>query len=517
VRIGVPKESWPGETLVAMTPKTADQLIKLGYELVIESGAGAAAKFADGAYEAAGVRVAPAEEVWTSDVILKVNEPNMVEVARLSEGAVILARMGLGDQPELFQALNARRATGLSLDAIPRISRAQSMDSLSTMSNIAGYRGVIEAAESYGGMFSGQVTAAGKTQPATVFIIGAGVAGLAAIGAAGSLGAQVRAFDVRPEVAEQIESMGATFVSSAGGQQEVSSDGYARALTEDQAAQTARVYSAESAKCDILVTTALVRGKAPITITAGMVANMKPGSVIVDLAASGGGNCELTVPGEKIVTDNGVTIIGYTDLVSRMPTHTSQLYGTNLVNVLKLLTPGKDGQLVFDMNDVIQRSIAVTRNGETLWPPPPVQVSAAPKPALAAAATVVGLTPQELAEREHRKQQRRYVFFGLAAVAVAAAVTFSPPSFLGFFTVFVLAVFVGFYVITNVTASLHTPLMAQTNAISGIILVGALLQLGSTNIVVVVLAFIAATVASINIFGGFGVAGRMIAMFRKEA
>jgi NAD(P) transhydrogenase subunit alpha len=377
---------------------------------------------------------------------------------------------------------------------------------------------VIEAAESYGGMFSGQVTAAGKTQPATVFIIGAGVAGLAAIGAAGSLGAQVRAFDVRPEVAEQIESMGATFVSSSGGQQEVSSDGYARALTEDQAAQTARVYAAESAKCDILVTTALVRGQAPITITADMVANMKPGSVIVDLAASGGGNCELTVPGEKIITDNGVTIIGYTDLTSRMPTHTSQLYGTNLVNVLKLLTPGKDGQLVFDMDDVIQRSIAVTRNGETLWPPPPVQVSAAPKPAAAAAAaTVAGPTPEELAEREHRKQQRRYVLFGLAAVAVGAAVTFSPPSFLGFFTVFVLAVFVGFYVITNVTASLHTPLMAQTNAISGIILVGALLQLGSTNIVVVVLAFIAATVASINIFGGFGVAGRMIAMFRKDA
>ena len=516
MRIGVPKESWPGETLVAMTPKTADQLIKLGYELVIESGAGAAAKFADAVYEAAGVTVGPPEEVWTSDVVLKVNEPSAIEVARLREGAVILARMGLGDQPELFGALNARGATGLSMDAIPRISRAQSMDSLSTMSNIAGYRGVIEAAESYGGMFSGQVTAAGKTQPATVFIIGAGVAGLAAIGAAGSLGAQVRAFDVRPEVAEQIESMGATFVSSSGGQQEVSSDGYARALTEDQAAQTARVYAAESAKCDILVTTALVRGKAPITITADMVANMKPGSVIVDLAASGGGNCELTAPGEKIVTDNGVTIIGYTDLASRMPTHTSQLYGTNLVNLLKLLTPGKDGQLVFDMDDVIQRSIAVTRHGETLWPPPPVQVSAAPKPVVAVAAPAVA-TPEELAEREQRQQQRRYVLFGLAAVVVGAAVTFSPPSFLGFFTVFVLAVFVGFYVISNVTASLHTPLMAQTNAISGIILVGALLQLGSTNIVVIVLAFIAATVASINIFGGFGVAGRMIAMFRKDA
>jgi NAD(P) transhydrogenase subunit alpha len=247
-----------------------------------------------------------------------------------------------------------------------------------------------------------------------------------------------------------------------------------------------------------------------------MVAKMKPGSVIVDLAASGGGNCELTEPGQKVVTQNGVTIIGYTDLTSRMPTHTSQLYGTNLVNLLKLLTPGKDGQLVFDMDDVIQRSVAVTRDGETLWPPPPVQVSAAPKPVAAVVAPVVA-TPEELAEQEKRKQQRRYALFGVAAVAVGAAVTFSPPSFLGFFTVFVLAVFVGFYVITNVTASLHTPLMAQTNAISGIILVGALLQLGSTNILVVVLAFIAATVASINIFGGFGVAGRMIAMFRKDA
>ncbi len=516
MRIGVPKESWPGETLVAMTPTTAGQLIKLGYQIVIECGAGAAAKFRDESYEAAGVTVAPADQVWTSDVVLKVNEPSVVEVARLNEGAVILARMGLGDQPQLFQALNARKATGLSVEAIPRISRAQSMDALSTMSNIAGYRGVIEAAESYGGMFSGQVTAAGKTQPAVVFVIGAGVAGLAAIGAAGSLGAQVRAFDVRPEVAEQIESMGATFVTASGGQQEVSSDGYARALTEDQAAKTARVYAAESAKADILVTTALVRGQAPTTITAEMVANMKPGSVIVDLAASGGGNCELTVPGEKVVTDNGVTIIGYTDLTSRMPTHTSQLYGTNLVNLLKLLTPGKDGQLVMDMDDVIQRSIAVTRDGQTLWPPPPVQVSAAPKPVAAAAAPAVP-SPEELAEQARRTQQRRYALFGVAAVVVGAAVTFSPPSFLGFFTVFVLAVFVGFYVITNVTASLHTPLMAQTNAISGIILVGALLQLGSTNILVVVLAFIAATVASINIFGGFGVAGRMIAMFRKDA
>jgi len=517
VRIGVPTESLRGETLVAVTPKTTAQLLALGYEVSVQSGAGAAAKFADDAYIAAGATIGTAEEVWAGDVIVKVNEPSASEIASLREGASVLARIPLGDQPDLFAALNARKVTGFSLDAIPRISRAQSMDVLSTMSNIAGYRGVIEAAESYGGMFAGQVTAAGKTQPATVFVIGAGVAGLAAIGAAGSLGANVRAFDVRPEVAEQIQSMGATFVSAQGGQQEVSSDGYARELTQDQAAQTARVYAEESAKADILVTTALVRGHAPTTITAEMVATMKPGSVIVDLAASGGGNCELTVPGEKVVTENGVTIIGFTDLASRMPTHTSQLYGTNLVNLLKLLTPGKDGQLVLDLDDIVQRSITVTRDGQTLWPPPPVQVSAAPKAVVQEAPAKHMPTPEELAEQARTKQQRRYALYGLAAVAVGAAVTFSPPSFLGFFTVFVLAVFVGFYVITNVSASLHTPLMAQTNAISGIILVGALLQLGSTNPVVVVLAFIAATVASINIFGGFGVAGRMIAMFRKDS
>ncbi len=517
MRVGVPGESLLGETLVSMTPKSVAQVVALGYAVVVEPGAGAGAKFGDEAYVTAGAAMASSDEVWSSDVVLKVNQPTAAEIARLQAGAVVVARMALGDQPGLFALLNARGVTGLSLDAVPRISRAQSMDVLSTMSNIAGYRAVIEAAESYGGMFAGQVTAAGKTQPATVFVIGAGVAGLAAIGAAGSLGARVRAFDVRPEVAEQIESMGAIFVTSRGAAQEVSADGYARELTADQAERTALTYAEESAGADIVVTTALVRGQAPITITAEMVKNMRPGSVIVDLAASGGGNCELTVPGEKVVTDNGVTIIGFTDLTSRMPAHTSQLFGTNLVNLLKLLTPGKDGQLVLDLNDVVQRSIAVTHGGQTLWPPPPVQVSADAAPPSAALSVVPAApTPQEVVEVARRRRQRRLALFGLAAVVVGAAVTFSPPSFLGFFTVFALAVFVGFYVISNVSASLHTPLMAQTNAISGIILVGALLQLGSSSVAVTVLAFIAATVASINIFGGFGVAGRMIAMFRKD-
>ncbi len=516
MRIGIPTESRPGQTLVAATPKTVEQLLAIGYEVWVQAGAGAEAKFPDAAYAVAGASVAAAQAVWECDVVVKVDEPSPEEIGWLRTGGIVIARMSPGDHPSLIPALVERNATGLSLDAIPRISRAQSMDVLSTLSNIAGYRGVIEAAESYGGMFSGQVTAAGKTQPAGVFVIGAGVAGLAAIGAATSLGAQVRAFDVRPEVAEQIESMGATFVTSSGGMQRVSADGYAQALTDDQAAQTARIYAKESAKADIVLTTALVRGQAPTTITTDMVAKMKAGSVIVDLAASGGGNCELTVPGEKIVTGNGVTIIGYQDFTSRMPAHTSQLFGTNIVNLLKLLTPDRDGRLTLDPDDVVQRSITVTQAGAVRWPPPPVQVSAAQAPT-GQAPTVPSLTPDAVAERTRRAQQRRYAWFGLAAVAVAAAITFSPASFLSYFTVFVLAVVVGFYVISNVSASLHTPLMAQTNAISGIILVGALLQLGSTNVLVVVLAFVAATVASINIFGGFGVAGRMISMFRKDA
>jgi NAD(P) transhydrogenase subunit alpha len=517
VRIGIPREEQPGETLVAATPKTTAKLIGLGYDVIVEAGAGAAAKFPDEAYVAAGATIGASADVWAADVVAKVNEPTPAEIARLAEGGTVIARMTPDDHPELIEALQAGRATGLNLLAIPRISRAQSMDVLSTMSNIAGYRGVIEAAESYGGMFAGQVTAAGKTQPATVFIIGAGVAGLAAIGAAVSLGAQVRAFDVRPEVGEQIESMGATFVQAAAAQQQVSADGYAQKLTEDQEAATARLYAQESAKADIVITTALVRGWAPTTITADMVAHMRSGSVIVDLAAVGGGNCELTVPGEKVVTENGVTIIGYIDLTSRMPAHTSQLYGTNIVNLMRLLTPGKDGQLVLDLDDVVQRAISVTHDGQVLWPPPPVQVSAAPKAAVEEKPVAHLPTAQELAEQARRRQQRLYAWFGVAAVLVGLAITFSPGSFLGYFTVFILAVFVGFYVITNVTASLHTPLMAQTNAISGIILVGALLQLGSTNLVVVILAFVAATVASINIFGGFLVAGRMISMFRKDA
>ena len=516
--IGIPKETREGERLVAATPKTVTQLRKLGHEVVVQTGAGLGASLTDAVYEAAGATIGDAPTVWGADLVAAVNPPSDAEVAALSEGGTLVAMLNPHARGDLVTALSARKVTALALDAVPRISRAQALDVLSTMSNVAGYRAVIEAAEEYGGMFTGQVTAAGKTSPATVFVIGAGVAGLSSIGAAASLGAQVRAFDVRPEVGEQIESMGATFVQAATAQQEVSADGYARELTAEQETLTQAMYAEESAKADIVITTALVRGSAPRTITAAMVAGMKPGSVIVDLAASGGGNCELTVPGEKVVTDNGVVIIGYTDLTSRMPQHTSQLFGTNIVNLMTLLTPAKDGVFVLDLEDQVQRGMTVTSGGEILWPPPPIQVSAA---APAPAAVVPAVDPVEKArldaEEAKRRSMRRMVWTGLGVVLVTLAMTYSPTVFQTSFTVFALAVFIGYYVISNVSHSLHTPLMSQTNAISGIILVGALLQLGSDNTLVTVIAFLAASVASINIFGGFLVTYRMLGMFRKDA
>lgn len=515
VRIGVPKESAPDQRLVAATPQTVGKLVDLGYEVVVEEGAGSGASIPDALYTAAGATVVDAAGAWGADVVITVDGPGVGDVERLAEGATLVARLAPDDTPDLVEALRERGVTALNLMSVPRISRAQALDVLSTMSNVSGYRGIIEAAESYAGMFGGQVTAAGSTPPARVFVIGAGVAGLAALGAAGSLGAEVRAYDVRADVAEQIESMGATFVRVEADAQE-SADGYAKELTADQEAATAAVYAAESAAADVVVTTALIRGKAPITITAEMVAAMKPGSVVVDLAASGGGNCELTVPGEKIVTDNGVTIIGYTDLPGRMPKHTSQLYGTNIVNLMKLLTPAKDGELVLDLEDVVQRGITVTRAGEILWPPPPVQVSAAPAPAPAAPVEAAPVA-QAPAKPARKKGTGTIVGGAITAALVVAAVAFSTATFASHLTVFALAVVVGFYVVTGVTHSLHTPLMAQTNAISGIILVGSLLQIGSDNLVVTILAVVAATFASINIFGGFSVASRMLAMFQKEA
>ncbi|MDO8145392.1 Re/Si-specific NAD(P)(+) transhydrogenase subunit alpha [Isoptericola sp. 178] len=519
MQIGVPRESRDGERLVAATPATVQRLTALGYDVLVESGAGERASMPTRAYVESGARIAGREEVWGSDVVTCVNAPAPPELELLRPGAVLISQIGPATHPELVDALAERHVTALALDAVPRISRAQALDVLSAQSNVAGYRSVVEAAEEFGGMFTGQVTAAGTTPPATVFVIGAGVAGLAAIGTASSLGAKVRAFDVRPEVGEQIESLGATFVQAEGTAQEVSSDGYARELTSDQEAATQAMYAAESAGADVVITTALVRGTAPTTITAAMVAAMKPGSVIVDLAAPGGGNCELTVPGERVVSDNGVIVLGYTDLPGRMPQHTSQLIGTNIVNLLTLMTPAKDGRPVVDLEDVVIRGMTVCREGEVLWPPPPVQVSAAPAAPAGQPAPepVPGPDPEELAARRRRRRVRRTALAGLGAVVGGLAIAASPPESVGHFTVFALAVVVGFYVISAVTHALHTPLMAQTNAISGIILVGALLQIGTDDWLVTGLAVVAAAVASINVFGGFLVANRMIRMFRKGA
>ena len=508
MRIGIPRESRPGETLVAATAKTASQLAALGYDVVVEAGAGAAADQPDTAFTDAGVRLGTADEVWGSDVVVKVNAPTDDEVARLRRGATVISLMAPARSPELVERLAAAGVTALAMDAVPRISRAQSMDVLSSMANVAGYRAVIEAAHEFGRLFTGQVTAAGKVPPARVFVVGAGVAGLAAIGAAGSLGAVVCAFDVRPEVAEQVESMGAEFVT-VDMEQEVSSDGYAKEMTAEQEAATAAMYDEEARAADIVITTALIPGRpAPLLITADTVAAQRPGSVVVDMAAANGGNVAATVKDERVVTDNGVTVLGYTDLAGRLAAQTSQLYGTNVVNLLTLLTPGKDGVLTLDLDDVIQRGITITREGETLWPPPPVQVSAAP-------AEETKVLPAEKEPPAPPDPRRRLYAAGLAAVLFLALATAAPAYFLPSLTVFVLAVVIGFYVIGNVHHALHTPLMSVTNAISGIIVVGAILQAPLDDPAVQVIAGVAILFASINVFGGFLVTRRMLNMFQK--
>jgi NAD(P) transhydrogenase subunit alpha len=509
VRIGIPRESRPGETLVAATAKTAAQLAALGYDVVVEAGAGAAADQPDAAYADAGVAVGSAEDVWASDIVVKVNAPTDDEIGLLRRGATVVALLAPARSPELVERLGAAGVTALAMDAVPRISRAQSMDVLSSMANVAGYRAVIEAAHEFGRLFTGQVTAAGKVPPARVFVVGAGVAGLAAIGAAGSLGAIVRAFDVRPEVAEQVESMGAQFVT-VDMEQEVSTDGYAKEMTAEQEAATAAMYDEEARAADIVITTALIPGRpAPLLVTAETVAAMQPGSVVVDMAAANGGNVAATVTDQRVVTDNGVTVLGYTDLAGRLAAQTSQLYGTNIVNLLKLLTPEKDGQLTLDMDDVIQRGISVSRDGEVMWPPPPVHVSAAPT------GEETKVMPIEKAPPKEVDPRRRLYAAGLAAVLFLALATAAPASFLPSLTVFVLAVVIGFYVIGNVHHALHTPLMSVTNAISGIIVVGAILQAPVDNLAVQLLAGVAILLASINVFGGFMVTRRMLNMFQN--
>ena len=508
--IGIPRESHAGETRVAATPQTVGQLLKLGYSVVVESGAGAASSFSDAAYVEAGASIGSTAEALAADVVLKVNAPADHEIAALRDGATLVSLISPALNPELVEKLAARPITALAMDAVPRISRAQSLDVLSSMANIAGYRAVVEAAHSFGRFFTGQVTAAGKVPPAKVLVVGAGVAGLAAIGAAGSLGAIVRATDPRPEVADQVRSLGGEYVSVDPAAAEVSATGYAKEMGDDYKAREAALYAELATDVDIIITTALIPGKpAPRIITADMVAAMRPGSVIVDMAASNGGNVEGTVKDQSVVTDNGVTILGYTDLAGRLPATASQLYGTNLVNLLKLLTPEKDGQLTLDWDDVVQRSVTVVRNGETTWPPPPVQVSAAP-------AVKAETAPAALKVKQPMTTGRRLGIAFAAAAVLFALIAFSPAALQVHLTVFALAIVIGYYVIGNVHHALHTPLMSVTNAISGIIVVGALLQIGHGDVAVTALATAAILLASINVFGGFAVTRRMLAMFSRS-
>lgn len=511
-RIGIVAELGR-ETRVAATPATVKQLLGLGYDVVVEKGAGESASFRDDAYAAAGAVIVGADDAWGSDVVLRVNPPTEEEIGRLAPGATLIGSLSPALRPELVEALAARPITALALDAVPRISRAQSMDVLSSMANIAGYRAVIEAAHEFGRFFTGQVTAAGKVPPAKVLVAGAGVAGLAAIGAASSLGAIVRATDPRPEVADQVKSIGGTYLKVEVEEEMKSSDGYAKATSEAYNARAAEIYTEQARDVDIIITTALIPGRpAPKLLTAGDVAAMKSGSVIVDMAAGQGGNVEGSVAGERIVTENGVVILGYTDLPARLPAQASQLYGTNMVNLLKLLTPDKDGRLRIDFDDVVQRSVTVVRNGELTWPPPPVQVSAAPEVKPDASAAAESPAPKKKQGLSTAGKAGLFAA-GIAALFLVSAV--APAPLPQHFTVLMLSVVVGFYVIGKVHHALHTPLMSVTNAISGIIVVGALLQVTSENPVMQVLAAAAVLLASINIFGGFAVTRRMLAMFSR--
>jgi NAD(P) transhydrogenase subunit alpha len=506
-RLGIVKEG-KGETRVAATPDTVAKLMALGYELVVERGAGAASSFPDSQYTAAGAVVSDTKKAWASDIVMKVNAPTDDEIARMEPGTTVISLMSPALRPELLDSLASRGLTALALDAVPRISRAQSMDVLSSMANLGGYRAVIESAFEFGRLFTGQVTAAGKVPPAKVLVAGAGVAGLAAIGTASSMGAIVRATDPRPEVADQVKSIGGEYVAVEVDEKMASSDGYAKATSEAYDRRAAEIYSEQAREVDIIITTALIPGRpAPKLLTEADVASMKPGSVIVDMAAGMGGNVAGSQAGKRIVTENGVVILGYTDLPGRLPQQASQLFGTNMLNLLKLLTPEKDGKLTIDFDDVVQRSVTVVQDGAVTWPPPPVQVSAAP--------AAVAAEPVVVAEKRQMSARQKGLLKGLGLAIVLAVTAFAPAPLPQHFLVLMLSVVVGFYVIGKVHHALHTPLMSVTNAISGIIVVGAIGQLSSTNVVVQVLAAIGVLLASINIFGGFAVTRRMLKMFSK--
>ncbi|WP_434660263.1 Re/Si-specific NAD(P)(+) transhydrogenase subunit alpha [Paraburkholderia sp. A3BS-1L] len=524
--IAVPREIFENERRVAATPESVAQLIKLGYEIEIEAGAGELASYSDEAYRAAGACVVDDPlELWSNaDIVFKVRPPSLEEAQRLKTGATLISFIWPAQSGALLEVLATRGATVLAMDCVPRISRAQKLDALSSMANMAGYRAVIEAAQHFGRIFTGQITAAGKMPPAKVLVIGAGVAGLAAIGAARGLGAVVRAFDTRPEVGQQIESMGAEFLSVDVEEEGGGGGGYAKVMSAKFIEAEMALFKAQASEVDIIVTTALIPGKpAPRLIDEEMVACMRAGSVIVDMAAEQGGNCALTRAGE-VVHAHGVTLIGYTDLPSRMANQSSQLYATNLRHLMTDLTPLKDGELKLDMDDVVQRGTTVMEQGKLCWPAPPVP-TAAVAPAAQAASAASGAKPVQQAHGAARSAAAEtrsrsawpLVMLVLAAVALLALGAVAPSAFVAHFTVFVLAVFVGYQVVWNVTPALHTPLMSVTNAISGIIVIGALLHPNGadTAMVVKVLAGVALLVATINIAGGFLVTQRMLKMFQR--
>ncbi|AOW78302.1 NAD(P) transhydrogenase subunit alpha [Colwellia sp. PAMC 20917] len=511
MNIGIPKETLTGENRVAASPSSVVALLKLGFSVQVQKGAGTKASFTDEEFADAEASLVTKKICWQSDIIFKVNAPSLDEVAQMKDGAHLVSFIAPAQSPELLEALRAKSITTFAMEMVPRMTRSQSMDALSSMANIAGYRAVIEATHLFGRFLTGQITAAGKMPPAKVMIIGAGVAGLAAIGTAGSLGAVVRAFDTRPEVKEQIESMGAEFLELDYEEPEDtgSGDGYAKEMSKAFIDAEMALFAEQAKDVDIIITTAMIPGKpAPKLITEAMVHSMKPGSIIVDLAAAGGGNCALTVPG-KVTNVDGVKIVGYTDLVSRLPNQASQLYSNNLVNLTKLVCPNKDGTITVDFEDQVVRNMTVVNHDEITFPPPPIQVSAAPtKPA-----TVKIKAVEE--KVEPASQTKKHLFMAIGALLFAWVASVAPADFLSHFTVFVLSCVIGYNVVWNVSHSLHTPLMSVTNAISGIIIVGALLQIGQDNILIQILAGIAVLIATINIVGGFVVTKRMLKMFRR--